>query len=149
MATLRPILLAEDNPNDVELTLTALHALNLANEIVVVHNGAEVLDFLHCRGRFAQRPPLAPAVVLLDLKMPRVDGLEALRQIRAHPDTGMLPIVILTSSREENDLVKGYSLGANSYVVKPVDFDEFVSAVSQLGIFWGILNEPPPLATPA
>jgi CheY-like chemotaxis protein len=144
MPTLRPILLAEDNPNDVELTLTALHTLNLANEIIVVHNGAEVLDFLHRRGEFAQRADVLPAVILLDLKMPRVDGLEALRQIRSDANTRTIPIVILTSSREENDLVKGYELGANSYVVKPVDFDQFISAVSQLGVFWAIINEPPP-----
>jgi CheY-like chemotaxis protein len=144
MSTLRPILLAEDNPNDVELTLSALHALNLANEIVVVHNGAEVLDFVHRRNTFANRSDVHPAVILLDLKMPRVDGLETLRQIRENPDTRMIPIVILTSSREENDLVKGYELGANSYVVKPVDFDQFISAVSQLGVFWAIINEPPP-----
>lgn len=144
MPSLRPILLAEDNPNDVELTLTALHTLNLANEIVVVHNGAEVLDFVYRRNAYAQRPDVQPAVVLLDLKMPRVDGLETLRQLRANPDTRTIPIVILTSSREENDLVKGYELGANSYVVKPVDFDQFISAVSQLGVFWAIVNEPPP-----
>lgn len=144
MSHLRPILLAEDNPNDVELTLTALHTLNLANEIVVVHNGAEVLDFLHRRGDYAARADLAPAVVLLDLKMPRVDGLEALRQIRDHPDTRTVPIVILTSSREETDLVRGYELGANGYVVKPVDFEQFIAAVSQLGVFWALVNEPPP-----
>lgn len=149
MSTLRPILLAEDNPNDVELTLAALHTLNLANEIVVVHNGAEVLDFVHWRGAFASRARITPAVILLDLKMPRVDGLEALREIRSNPDTRMIPTVILTSSREETDLVKGYSLGANGYVVKPVDFDQFTSAVSQLGVFWAIVNEPPPLAKPA
>ena len=150
MPSLRPILLAEDNPNDVELTLTALHTLNLANEIIVVHNGAEVLDFVFRRNAYAQRPDVQPAVVLLDLKMPRVDGLETLRQLRAHPDTRTIPIVILTSSREENDLVKGYELGANSYVVKPVDFDQFISAVSQLGVFWAIVNEPPPVgAKPA
>ena len=149
MATLRPILLAEDNPNDVELTLTALHTLNLANEIVVVNNGAEVLDFLHRRGEFAQRADVPPAVILLDLKMPRVDGLEALRQIRADPGTHTIPIVILTSSREESDLVQGYELGANSYVVKPVDFDQFISAVSQLGVFWAIVNEPPPAPKPS
>jgi CheY-like chemotaxis protein len=144
MAHLRPILLAEDNLNDVELTLTALHSLNLANEIVVVHDGAQVLDFLHRRDAFSDRSAVSPAVILLDLKMPRVDGLEALRQIRADPETQMLPIVILTSSREENDLVKGYRLGANAYVVKPVDFDQFISAVSQLGVFWALINEPPP-----
>ena len=146
MSTLRPILLAEDNPNDVELTLTALHSLNLANEIVVVNNGAEVMDFLRRRGAFAQRPAIQPAILLLDLKMPRVDGLETLRQIRSDPDLKLLPIVILTSSREENDLVKGYQLGANGYVVKPVDFDQFISAVSQLGVFWALINEPPPAA---
>jgi CheY-like chemotaxis protein len=149
MPSLRPILLAEDNPNDVELTLTALHTLNLANEINVVNNGAEVLDFLNRRGQFAQRGSTLPAVILLDLKMPRVDGLEALRQIRANPETRTIPIVILTSSREESDLVRGYELGANSYVVKPVDFEQFISAVSQLGIFWAIVNEPPPAPKPA
>jgi CheY-like chemotaxis protein len=142
---LRPILLAEDNPNDVELTLTALHSLNLANEIVVVSDGAEVMDFLHRRNAFSNRPALPPAVILLDLKMPRVDGLEALRQIRADPEIRLLPIVILTSSREENDLVNGYQLGANAYVVKPVDFDQFITAVSQLGVFWALINEPPPV----
>lgn len=149
MSNLRPILLAEDNLNDVELTLTALHTLNLANEIVVVHDGAAVLDFANRRGNFAQRPNIAPAVILLDLKMPRVDGLETLRQIRENPDTRMIPIVILTSSREETDLVRGYALGANGYVVKPVDFDQFISAVSQLGVFWALINEPPPLPKPA
>ena len=144
MANLRPILLAEDNPNDVELTLTALHSLNLANEIIVVNDGAQVLDFLHRRNNFSSRPAVDPAVILLDLKMPRVDGLEALRQIRTDPVHRMLPIVILTSSREENDLVQGYELGANAYVVKPVDFDQFISAISQLGVFWALINEPPP-----
>lgn len=144
MADLRPILLAEDNPNDVELTLTALHSLNLANEIVVVNDGAQALDFIFRRNDFSHRPAVRPAVILLDLKMPRVDGLEALQQIRSHPETRLLPIVILTSSREENDLVKGYQLGANAYVVKPVDFDQFISAVSQLGVFWALINEPPP-----
>jgi CheY-like chemotaxis protein len=142
---LRPILLAEDNPNDVELTLAALHSLNLANEIVVVHDGDQVMDFLLRRNGFATRAPALPAVILLDLKMPRVDGLEALRMIRADPELKTLPIVILTSSREENDLVRGYQLGANSYVVKPVDFDRFISAVSQLGVFWALVNEPPPV----
>jgi CheY-like chemotaxis protein len=144
MAHLRPILLAEDNPNDVELTLSALHSLNLANEIIVVNDGAQALDFLQRRNSFNERPAVAPAVILLDLKMPRVDGLEALRQIRADPQLKTLPIVILTSSREENDLVKGYQLGANAYVVKPVDFDQFIAAVSQLGVFWALINEPPP-----
>lgn len=146
MSTLRPILLAEDNPNDVELTLTALHSLNLANEIVVVGDGSQVLDFLHRRNAFSGRSDVLPAVVLLDLKMPRVDGLETLRQIRSDTRLQTLPIVILTSSREESDLVKGYRQGANAYVVKPVDFDQFIAAVSQLGVFWGLVNEPPPVA---
>jgi CheY-like chemotaxis protein len=145
MSTLRPILLAEDNPNDVELTLTALHNLNLANDIFVVQNGAEVLDFLRRRNGFSSRPAIPPAVVLLDLKMPLVDGLEALRQIRADDELRTIPIVILTSSREESDLVKGYQLGANGYVVKPVDFDQFMAAVAKLGVFWALINEPPPL----
>lgn len=149
MPLLRPILLAEDNPNDVELTLAALHSLNLANEIVVVNDGAQVMDFLCRRGEFSARSPVDPAVIVLDLKMPRVDGLEALRQIRADATLRVLPIVILTSSREENDLVKGYQLGANAYVVKPVDFDQFISAVSQLGVFWALINEPPPPHPPS
>ena len=144
MAHLRPILLAEDNPNDVELTLSALHSLNLVNEIHVVNDGAQVLDFLLRRSSYSDRAAVAPAVILLDLKMPRVDGLEALRQIRADPHLKTLPIVILTSSREENDLVKGYQLGANAYVVKPVDFEQFIAAVTQLGVFWALINEPPP-----
>jgi CheY-like chemotaxis protein len=148
MSKLRPILLAEDSPHDVELTLTALHSLNIANEIVVVNDGAQVLDFLHRRNAFSSRAAEAPAVILLDLKMPRVDGLEALRQIRADPEHCMQPIVILTSSREEGDLVKGYKLGANAYVVKPVDFDQFISAISQLGVFWALINEPPPKISP-
>lgn len=146
MSTLRPILLAEDNPNDVELTLTALHSLNLANEIVVVNDGAAVMDFLLRRNAYAARTTPPPAVLLLDLKMPRVDGLEALRLIRDNPEFRLMPVVILTSSREEADLVKGYRLGANGYVVKPVDFDQFISAVSQLGVFWALINEVPPAA---
>lgn len=136
---LRPILLAEDNPNDVELTLSALHSLHLANEIVVVNDGSQVLEYL-------AKPNPVPAVILVDLKMPKVDGLEVLRQVRATPATRTVPVVILTSSREESDLIKGYELGANAYVVKPVDFDEFISAVSQLGIFWALVNEPSPRA---
>ncbi len=147
MPNLRPILLAEDNPNDIELTLAALHSANLANEVVVVHDGAAALDWLHARGPFAARAPVVPAVVILDLKMPKVDGLEVLRHIRADAALRTLPVVILTSSREESDLVRGYSLGANAYVVKPVDFDNFISAVSRLGVFWAVLNEPPPAPT--
>jgi CheY-like chemotaxis protein len=143
-ASLRPILLAEDNPNDVELTLDALHSLHLANDITVVNDGAEALDFLYRRGNFAGYAGARPAVVLLDLKMPRVTGLEVLRQIRADSELHSLPVVILTSSREESDLVKSYQLGANAYVVKPVDFEAFISAVSQLGVFWALVNEPPP-----
>ena len=146
MPSLRPILVAEDNPNDVELTLTALRSLKLNNEIVVVHDGSEVLDYLRRKNSFQSRERVQPAVVLLDLKMPRVDGLEALSQIRADPELSTLPIVILTSSREETDLVRGYQLGANAYVVKPVDFDEFMAAVSDLGVFWASVNEAPPTA---
>jgi CheY-like chemotaxis protein len=149
-SSLRPILLAEDNPNDVELTLSALNGLNLANEIVVVTDGAEALDYLFHRGSFASRTGtgVRPAVVLLDLKMPRVDGLEVLRQIRGDAGLCALPVVILTSSREESDLVRSYQLGANAYVVKPVDFEAFISAVSQLGVFWALVNEPPPATGP-
>jgi CheY-like chemotaxis protein len=144
MSHLRPILLAEDNPNDVELTLSALHSLHLANEIMVVHDGAQALDFLRRKNDFSSRPAGHPAVLLLDLKMPRVDGLEVLRAIRQDESLRTVPVVILTSSREEADLVKGYQLGANAYVVKPVDFDAFIAAVSQLGVFWALVNEPPP-----
>jgi CheY-like chemotaxis protein len=143
-ASLRPILLAEDNPNDVELTLSALHSLNFANEVNVVGDGAEALDFLYRRGAYAGSSGPQPAVVLLDLKMPRVDGLEVLRQIRADHRLRALPVVILTSSPEESDLVRGYQLGANGYVVKPVEFEAFIAAVSQLGVFWALVNEPPP-----
>lgn len=145
---LRPILLAEDNPNDVELTLSALHSLHLANDIVVVKDGREALDWLHSLGDYAGRPRPQPAVLLIDLKMPRVDGMEVLTRVRSDPSTRTIPVVLLTSSREESDLVKGYSLGANAYVVKPVDFEEFISAVSQLGVFWALLNEPPPNQSP-
>jgi CheY-like chemotaxis protein len=144
MAQLRPILLAEDNPNDVELVLTAFQASRLANTIVVVSDGEEALDYLHSRGRFAGQGRPDPAVVLLDLKMPRVDGLQVLREIRADAALRSVPVVILTSSKEEMDLVRGYQLGANAYVVKPVGFDDFINAVSKLGVFWALLNEPPP-----
>lgn len=143
---LRPILLAEDNPNDVELTLSALHSLNLANEIIVVNDGSEVLDYLAGTGAYAGKSPPLPAVLLVDLKMPKVDGLEVLRRVRAAPATHTMPVVILTSSREESDLIKGYELGVNAYVVKPVDFDEFISAVTRVGVFWALVNEPAPRA---
>ncbi len=141
---LRRILLAEDDPNDVELTISALEKRHLANEVDVVKNGAEALDYLFRRGPYAARPNDCPAVVLLDIKMPKVDGLEVLRQIRADPHLKMLPVVMLTSSREEGDLLRSYELGVNAYVVKPVDFDQFVQAVSDLGMFWAVVNEPPP-----
>lgn len=144
MAPHRPILLAEDNENDVELTLAALRGLNLANEIVVVNDGAAVLDFLRCRNRYAGRRAIAPQVLFLDLKMPRVDGLETLRQIRADAEFYTLPVVILTSSAEETDLIRGYALGANGYVVKPVEFESFTRTVSEVGTFWASTNQPPP-----
>ncbi len=141
---IRRILLAEDNPNDVELTLTALEENNLANEVVVVRDGEEALDYLYCRGPFKMRDEGNPAVVLLDLKMPKVDGLEVLRQVKSDPALRMIPVVVLTSSREDRDIVESYSLHANAYVVKPVDFHEFVDAIKELGLFWGIINVAPP-----
>ncbi|HEY0864122.1 MAG TPA: response regulator [Lacunisphaera sp.] len=141
----RPILLAEDNPNDVELILSAFAGAHFVNEIHVVHDGEQALDFLHRRGPHATRTGPPPAVILLDLKMPKVDGREVLRHVRADPELRHIPVVILTSSREESDLLASYQLGANAFVVKPVDFQEFISAVSKLGFFWALLNEPPPL----
>ncbi len=144
MNDLKRILLAEDDANDVELTMAALDAHGLANEVVVVHDGAEALDYLHRRGKFNMRDEGHPVVVLLDLKMPKVDGLEVLRQMKADPQLKTIPVVILTSSREEQDLVEGYRLGVNAYVVKPVHFQDFVDAVARLGVFWALVNEPPP-----
>ncbi len=144
MAELKRILLAEDNPKDVELTLTALDEHNLANEVVVVNDGAEALDYLYRRGKFAMRADNDPAVVLLDLKMPKVDGLEVLRTIKKDDKLKTIPLVILTSSREEKDLVESYKLGVNAYVVKPVNFQQFIEAVKELGAFWAVINEPPP-----
>jgi CheY-like chemotaxis protein len=141
---LKPILLVEDNPNDLELTLIALERSQLANEVIVVRDGAEALDYLHARGVYAQRDQGNPAVVLLDLKLPKVDGLEVLAEIRGSATLKSIPVVMLTSSREEQDLVRSYELGVNAYVVKPVDFTEFVRAIADLGIFWAVLNEPPP-----
>ena len=143
MTDLKSILLAEDNPNDVELTLEALAQYNLANEVVVVEDGAEALDYLYCRGKYQDRIGGNPAVVLLDIKMPKVDGLEVLRIIKSDPALKAMPVVLLTSSREDRDLIDGYELGVNAYVVKPVDFVEFVDAVKQLGVFWAIINERP------
>jgi len=137
------ILLAEDNPNDIELTLTALEEHHLANEVVIARDGEEALDYLYRRGNFANRDTGNPAVVLLDLKMPKVDGLEVLRQIKADPALQMIPVVVLTSSREESDIVESYQLGVNAYIVKPVDFHEFVDAIRELGLFWGVLNVTP------
>jgi CheY-like chemotaxis protein len=148
MAELKSILLAEDNPRDVELTLTALGEHNLANEVVVARDGEEALDYLLRRGRFAQRAPGNPAVVLLDLKMPRVDGLEVLRRIKADESLKTIPVVMLTSSREERDLVESYRLGVNAFVVKPVGFEQFVNAVREIGVFWAILNERAPGSVP-
>jgi CheY-like chemotaxis protein len=144
MAALKRILLVEDNDRDVELTLAALEQNNLANEVIVVRDGAEALDFLHNRGAFANHGNGLPVVVFLDLKMPKVDGLEVLRQIKADPELKKIPVVMLTSSREEQDLLRSYELGVNAYVVKPVDFQKFVESIRQLGFFWAIINEPPP-----
>jgi len=141
---LKPILLVEDNPHDLELTLIALSKSQLANEVVVARDGAEALDYLHRRGEFAERQQGSPAVILLDLKLPKVDGLEVLKEIRNTEALKSVPVVMLTSSKEEQDVVRSYALGVNAYVVKPVDFNEFVRAIADLGIFWAVLNEPPP-----
>jgi CheY-like chemotaxis protein len=136
--------MVEDDPRDVELSLTALEDYNLANEVVVTHDGAEALDYLYCRGEFAARPHDNPAVILLDLKLPKIDGLEVLQQIKSDEKLKMIPVVVLTSSREERDMVTSYQLGVNAYVVKPVDFHEFVNAIKELGVFWAVINAPPP-----
>jgi len=140
------ILLVEDNPDDEALTLRALKKNNIGNKIFVARDGAEALDFLFCTGAYADRDPHEmPQLILLDLKLPKVDGLEVLRRIRANAHTRLLPIVILTSSNEEKDLMEGYQYGANSYVRKPVDFTQFVESVRQLGLYWLVLNATPPL----
>jgi CheY-like chemotaxis protein len=146
---LKPILLVEDDARDLELTLVALERSELANEVVVVRDGAQALDYLRREGEFAQRPAGNPAVVLLDLKLPKIDGLEVLKAVRETPELRSLPIVMLTSSHEEGDVVKSYELGVNAYVVKPVEFKAFVSAIADLGVFWAVLNEPPPGSTKA
>ncbi|MGA2192669.1 MAG: response regulator [Nitrospirota bacterium] len=143
MAELKRILLVEDNPNDIELTLAALSEYNLANEVVVARDGAEALDYLYRRGDFKMRAPGNPAVVLLDLKMPKVDGIEVLRQIKSDDNLKTMPVVVLTSSREDKDLIASYNLNTNGYVVKPVQFKEFVDAIKTLGAFWAVINEPP------
>ena len=141
---LKPILLVEDNPHDLELTLVALERSQLANEVIVLRDGAEALDYLFRRHAYAERLDGNPAVLLLDLKLPKVDGLQVLDAIRQSEELRSIPVVMLTSSREEPDLSRAYQLGVNAYVVKPVEFKEFVSAISDLGIFWAVLNEPPP-----
>jgi CheY-like chemotaxis protein len=142
MTTLGRILIVEDDPNDVELTLTAL-ADNLANDVVVTRDGQEALDYLYRQGQFSTRSNDNPAVMLLDLKLPKIGGLEVLKQIRSDERLKLIPVVVLTSSHEEKDVMRGYSLGANAYVVKPVDFHEFVNAVRELGVFWAVVNKPP------
>jgi DNA-binding response OmpR family regulator len=144
MAALGRILLVEDDPKDVELTMTALEDYNLANEVVVARDGEEALDYLYSRGNFQSRSTDNPAVLLLDLKLPKVDGLEVLKQIKSDDKFKMIPVVVLTSSHEEKDMVASYKLGVNAYVVKPVDFHEFVNAIKELGVFWAVINEPPP-----
>jgi DNA-binding response OmpR family regulator len=144
MNSLGRILIVEDDPNDVGLTLTALDEYNLANEVIVTRDGEEALDYLYCRGSFKTRANSNPAVLLLDLKLPKVDGLEVLQQVKPDENLRMIPVVVLTSSREERDMVASYKLGVNAYVVKPVDFHELVNAIKELGIFWAIINEPPP-----
>lgn len=143
MSSLRTILFAEDNPKDVELTLEALTEYNLANQVVVVKDGVEALEFLRCQGNYRMRQKGIPVVLLMDLKMPRMDGLEALQVIRSDAALKMLPVVILSSSREEQDLMRSYELGVNAYVVKPVDFKEFIKAIKLVGVFWALINELP------
>ena len=138
------ILLVEDNPKDIELTLAALEHNRLANGVVVARDGVEALDYLRCTGNFSGREPDLPVLVLLDLKMPKMDGLEVLRAVKHDTVLKSVPIVVLTSSREEQDIVESYNVGVNAYVVKPVDFHEFVNAIKEFGIFWAVINEPPP-----
>ena len=144
MEKLGRILLVEDEPKDVELTLTALEDYKLANEVVVCRDGQEALDYLNSRGKFSDRVNENPAIMLLDLKLPKVDGLEVLQRVKSDERLRMIPVVVLTSSHEEKDMMRSYKLGVNAYVVKPVDFHEFVNAVKELGAFWAVVNEPPP-----
>jgi CheY-like chemotaxis protein len=136
--------MVEDDPRDVELSLTALEDYNLANEVVVVRDGEEALNYLNCRNEYADRSSGNPAVMLLDLKLPKVDGLEVLRQVKSSDALSLIPVVVLTSSHEEKDLIASYKLGVNAYVVKPVDFHQFVNAIKELGVFWAVINAPPP-----
>ena len=145
---MKRILLADDSPQDTELTLTALGEFNLADEVMTVRDGVEALDYLHRQGEFINSQDETPLVVILDLKMPRVDGLEVLRQMKRDPLLKLIPVVMLTSSREDRDVVESYQLGVNAYVVKPVDYQQFVDAVQRLGIFWTLINEPPPGSRP-
>jgi DNA-binding response OmpR family regulator len=145
MVNLKRILLVEDSPNDAELTMEALEENNLANEVQWVHDGAEALDYLFCRGKYERGNCDDLAVILLDLKLPKVDGLEVLRAVKSDERLKYVPVVVLTSSREERDMIESYRLGVNAYVVKPVEFKEFMAAVKQLGAFWAIINEPPPI----
>lgn len=147
MSLLKRILLAEDSVRDAEMALHALRDYNLANDVQHVRDGVEALDYLYRRGEFSGRPPGHPAIVMLDLKMPRVDGMEVLRQMKMDADLKAIPVVVMTSSREEPDLEEAYALGVNAYVVKPVKFLEFVDAVKQIGFFWAVLNEPPPTSS--
>lgn len=144
MVELKRILLIEDDPMDTELTLTALEEINLANEVLAVRDGEEALNFLHRRAKFRMRSPGNPVLIILDLKLPKVDGLEVLQQIKSDPNLNTVPVVMLTSSREEQDIIKSYKSGANAYVVKPIDFKEFVEALKEIGLFWAVINEPPP-----
>ena len=144
METPARILMVEDDPKDVELTMSALQDYNLVNEVIVVRDGQEALDYLYCQGQFSARPRENPAVMLLDLKLPKVDGLEVLNRVKSDENLKMIPVVVLTSSREERDMMRSYQLGVNAYVVKPVDFHEFVNAVKELGVFWAVINQPPP-----
>jgi DNA-binding response OmpR family regulator len=137
-------LMVEDDPKDVELSLMALEEYNLANEVVVLGDGEQALDYLYCQGDFKDRTSENPAVLLLDLKLPKIDGLELLQRIKSDDKLKVIPVVVLTSSREERDMVASYKLGVNAYVVKPVDFHEFVNAIKELGVFWAIINEAPP-----
>ncbi|MGF6674375.1 response regulator [Paraburkholderia tuberum] len=144
MDRLGRILLVEDDPRDVELTLAALSDCNLANEVVVARDGEQALDYLYCRAEFADRYNENPSVMLLDLKLPKVDGLEVLDTVKSDERLKLIPVVVLTSSHEEKDMMRSYKLGVNAYVVKPIDFHEFVNAIKELGIFWAVINEPPP-----
>jgi CheY-like chemotaxis protein len=144
MTELKRVLLVEDSPNDAELTRTALAESGLSNEVMWVKDGQEALDYLHRKGAYAGRPPTCPLVVLLDLKMPKVDGLQVLKRIKEDPELKALPVVMLTSSSEESDLARSYGLGVNAYVVKPVGFPEFMDAIKELGLFWAVVNQPPP-----